>query len=77
MSGDKIRSPFTATLDHRIKIFWQCRQGGHDICPASLKVEPSRMDPDRGRVPSGRHVTIYCECACHARIKNDSQNASK
>ena len=77
MSDDKIRSPFTATLDHRIKIFWQCREGRHDKCPASLKVEPSRMDPDRGRAPSGRHVTIYCECPCHVKPRKGPPYVSK
>ena len=70
-------SAYARALGHQVKIFRECRSGLHDICPESLKVEPDYFDPDKGRVPSGRQVTIYCECACHARIKNGSKCASK
>ncbi len=65
--------PYRLSLGYPVKIFRECRSGLHHICPESLKVEPDYFDPDKGKVPSGRHVTIYCECPCHAEHKTNTQ----
>lgn len=62
---------------HKIKIFRQCRSGSHDTCPVSLMVEPSLSGPEGERIPSGRHVRIYCECPCHAKVPESPKNRSK
>ena len=70
-------SAYAWASGHQVKIFRECRSGLHDMCPESLKVEPDYFDPDKGRVPSGRQVTIYCECACHARHKAPSDTTTR